>query len=221
MNYILHINTALETASVSLAENDVVILERRNDVQKEHASFLHQAIAEMMQEAGIALKILNGVAVIHGPGSYTGLRVGLAAAKGICYGLSVPLITVNTLEWMAGACKNEDADLFSPMIDARRMEVFTALYNRCLEEITPPSSLILQPESFLKELETKKIVFFGNGAQKFSTLLSHENALFKTLVPGAVEFAAISWKRYQNGIFADLAYSEPLYVKAFYTPVKN
>lgn len=221
MNYILHINTALETASVSLAENDVVILERRNDVQKEHASFLHQAIAEMMQEAGIALKILNAVAVIHGPGSYTGLRVGLAAAKGICYGMSVPLITVNTLEWMAGACKNEDADLFSPMIDARRMEVFTALYNRCLEEITPPSSLILQPESFLKELETKKIVFFGNGAQKFSTLLSHENALFKTLVPGAVEFAAISWKRYQNGIFADLAYSEPLYVKAFYTPVKN
>jgi len=221
MNYILHINSALETASVSLTENGVVISEHRNNVQKEHASFLHQAIAEMMKEAGIALNNLNAVAVIHGPGSYTGLRVGLAAAKGICYGLAVPLITVNTLEWMAGACKNEDADLFSPMIDARRMEVFTALYSRYGEEINPPSSLILQPESFLKELETNKIIFFGNGAQKFSTLLSHENALFKTLVPGAAEFAAISWKRYQNGIFADLAYSEPLYVKAFYTPVKT
>ena len=221
MNYILQINTALESASVSLTENGVVISARRNDVQKEHASFLHLAIAEMMQEAGIPLKNINAVAVIHGPGSYTGLRVGLAAAKGICYGLSVPLITVNTLEWMARACKNEDADLFCPMIDARRMEVFTALYNRNGEEINPPSSLILQPESFLKELETNKIVFFGNGALKFSTLLSHENALFKTLNAGAAEFAAISWKRYQNGLFADLAYSEPLYVKAFYTPVNN
>jgi tRNA threonylcarbamoyladenosine biosynthesis protein TsaB len=221
MNYILQINTALDTASVSLAINGAVISERRNDVQKEHASFLHLAIAEMMQEAGIALKNLNAVSVIHGPGSYTGLRVGLAAAKGICYGLTVPLITVNTLEWMAGACKNEEADLFCPMIDARRMEVFTALYNRSLEEINPPSSLVLQPESFLKELETNKIIFFGNGAQKFSTLLSHQNATFKTLDPGADEFASISWKRYQNGIFADLAYTEPLYVKAFYTPVRN
>jgi tRNA threonylcarbamoyladenosine biosynthesis protein TsaB len=218
MNYILQINTALDTASVSLAINGAVILERRNDVQKEHASFLHLAIAEMMQEAGIALKNLNAVSVIHGPGSYTGLRVGLAAAKGICYGLSVPLITVNTLEWMAGACKKEEADFFCPMIDARRMEVFTALYNRSLEEINPPSSLILQPDSFFKELETNKIIFFGNGAQKFSTLLSHQNAIFKTLEAGAVEFASISWKRYQNGIFADLVYSEPLYVKAFYTP---
>lgn len=221
MNHILQINTALETASVSLAINGTVTLERRNDVQKEHASFLHLAIAEIMQEAGIALKNLAAVAVIHGPGSYTGLRVGLAGAKGICYGLSVPLITVNTLEWMAGACKNEEADLFCPMIDARRMEVFTALYNRSLEEINPPSSLILQPESFFKELETNKIIFFGNGALKFSTLLSHKNATFKTLDAGADEFASISWKRYQNGIFSDLAYSEPLYVKAFYTPAKN
>ncbi len=221
MSYILHINTALETASVSLAINGAVILEHQNDVQKEHASFLHLAIAEIIHEAGIALKNLDAVAVIHGPGSYTGIRVGLAAAKGICYGLSVPLITVNTLEWMAAACKNKEADLFSPMIDARRMEVFTALYNPGLEEISPPSSLILQPECFFKELETNKILFFGNGAQKFSTLLSHKNARFETLFPGADEFSSISWKRYQNGIFADLVYSEALYVKAFYTPVKN
>jgi tRNA threonylcarbamoyladenosine biosynthesis protein TsaB len=144
----------------------------------------------------------------------------MAGAKGICYGLSLPLITVNTLEWMAGACKNEEADLFCPMIDARRLEVFTALYNCNLEEISPPSSLILQQESFSTELETNKIVFFGNGAQKFSALFSHHNALFKTLVSGADELASISWKRYQNGIFADLAYSEPLYVKEFYTPKK-
>jgi tRNA threonylcarbamoyladenosine biosynthesis protein TsaB len=221
MNYILHINTALETASVSLAKNGAVIIERRNDVQKEHASFLHLAIDEVIHEVGITLKNLDAVAVINGPGSYTGLRVGLAAAKGICYGLSVPLITVNTLEWMAEACKKEETDLFCPMIDARRMEVFTALYNHSLEEISQPSSLILQPESFFEELATNKIIFFGNGAPKFSTLLSHKNARFMTLEAGADEFASISWKRYQNGVFADLAYSEPLYVKAFYTPAKK
>jgi tRNA threonylcarbamoyladenosine biosynthesis protein TsaB len=220
MSYILHINTALESASVSLALKGAVILEHRNDIQKEHASFLQLAISDLMQEVGIPLKNLSALAVIHGPGSYTGLRVGMAGAKGICYGLSLPLITVNTLEWMAGACKNEEADLFCPMIDARRLEVFTALYNCNLEEISPPSSLILQQESFSTELETNKIVFFGNGAQKFSALFSHHNALFKTLVSGADELASISWKRYQNGIFADLAYSEPLYVKEFYTPKK-
>ncbi|MGL6267564.1 MAG: tRNA (adenosine(37)-N6)-threonylcarbamoyltransferase complex dimerization subunit type 1 TsaB [Chitinophagaceae bacterium] len=221
MSYILHINTALEVASISIAMNGTVLLERQNGVQKEHASFLHLAIAEIMQETGITLKNIDAVAVIHGPGSYTGLRVGLAGAKGICFALSVPLITVNTLEWMAGACKNEEADLFCPMIDARRMEVFTALYNAGLEEISPPASLILQPESFINELETKKIIFFGNGAKKFSTILSHKNARFPTLFPGADEFASISWKRYQKGSFAELVYAEPLYVKAFFTPVKN
>jgi tRNA threonylcarbamoyladenosine biosynthesis protein TsaB len=220
MSYILHINTALETASVSLALKGEVIIEQQNDIQKEHASFLQLAIGEMMQQAGIPLKNLGAVAVIHGPGSYTGLRVGMAGAKGICYGLSIPLVTVNTLEWMAGACKNEEANLFCPMIDARRMEVFTALYTRSLEEITPPSSLILQPESFVKELETNKIVFFGTGAQKFAAIFSHPNALFKPLVSGAAELALISWNRYQNGIFADLAYSEPRYVKEFYTTSK-
>jgi tRNA threonylcarbamoyladenosine biosynthesis protein TsaB len=220
MSYILHINTALETASVSLALKGSVLLERHNGVQKEHASFLQLAIGEMMQEAGIPLKELAAVAVIHGPGSYTGLRVGMAGAKGICYALSVPLITINTLEWMVEACKNEDADMFCPMIDARRMEVFTALYNRSLREIKPPCSLILQPESFSTELEKNKITFFGNGAEKFTNFFPHQNAAFKTLVSGNIELASIALKRYQLGIFADLAYSEPLYIKEFYTPAK-
>jgi tRNA threonylcarbamoyladenosine biosynthesis protein TsaB len=220
MSYILHINTALETASVSLALKSSVILERQNGVQKEHASFLQLAIDEMMQEAGIPLKDLAAVAVIHGPGSYTGLRVGMAGAKGICYALSVPLITINTLEWMVEACKNEDADMFCPMIDARRMEVFTALYNRSLKEIKPPSSLILEAKSFSTELETNKITFFGNGAEKFAHFFSHQNAAFKTLVSGGFELASIAWERYQHGIFADLAYSEPLYIKEFFTPAK-
>jgi len=220
MSYILHINTALETASVSLAIKGSVVSERQNGVQKEHAAFLHLAIDEMMQEAGIPLKDLAAVAVIHGPGSYTGLRVGMAGAKGICYALSLPLITINTLEWMVEACRNEDADLYCPMIDARRMEVFTALYNRSLEEIKPPTALILDAESFATELETNKITFFGNGAEKFATLFSHQNAAFKTLVSGNIELARIAWKRYQESTFSDLAYSEPLYIKEFYTPTR-
>jgi tRNA threonylcarbamoyladenosine biosynthesis protein TsaB len=219
MSYILHINTALDNASVSLAVNDHVIAERLSDSQKEHASFLQVAIAEITSIAGIKLKNLSAVAVIHGPGSYTGLRVGMSGAKGICFALSIPLITVNTLEWMAAACK-EEADLFCPMIDARRMEVFTAMYNREKIEVAPPTAMILEPDSFQPDLQAKKIVFFGNGAKKFSALINHPNASFKPVFPGTRELAEIAWNLYQERTFADLTYAEPLYVKEFYTPVK-
>ena len=220
MSYILHINTALDHASVSLASQDEVLAEVLNNSQKEHASFLHVAISEMMHRQGISLQSLAAVAVIYGPGSYTGLRVGMSGAKGICFALSIPLIVVNTLEWMVAACKNEDADLFCPMIDARRMEVFTALYNRDRIEVSPPTALVFDPDSFSESLKSKKILFLGNGAEKFSTLVNHPNAHFKNIIPGTKEFAEISWKRYQASLFADLTYSEPCYVKDFYTPTR-
>jgi len=219
MSYILHINTALDNASVSLADNAHVIAERLSDNQKEHAAFLQVAIAEITSSAGIPLKNLSAVAVINGPGSYTGLRVGMSGAKGICFALSIPLITVNTLEWMAAACKKE-ADLFCPMIDARRMEVFTALYDQEKIEVAPPTAMILEPESFKTVLETKKVLFFGNGAEKFSTLINHPNASFTPVFPGTKELAEIAWNLYQERTFADLTYAEPLYVKEFYTPLK-
>jgi tRNA threonylcarbamoyladenosine biosynthesis protein TsaB len=221
MSYILHINTALDQASVSLAHQQEVIAEQQNNSQKEHASFLQVAIGEMMQKQGISLKSLSALAVINGPGSYTGLRVGMSGAKGICFALSLPLITVNTLEWMAAACKGEDADLFCPMIDARRMEVFTALYDQNQIEVTPPTSLVLDPASFSGALQRKKILFFGNGAEKFSTLVSHPNACYKSIIPGVKELAEISWSRYQEGVFADLTYAEPFYLKEFYTTAKS
>lgn len=219
MSYILHINTALDNASVSLARNEHVISERLSNSQKEHASFLQVAIAEITTMAGIPLQNLSAVAVINGPGSYTGLRVGMSGAKGICFALSIPLITVNTLEWMTAACK-EEADLFCPMIDARRMEVFTAMYDHEKIEVAPPTAMILEPESFITDLRAKKINFFGNGAEKFSALINHPNARFKPVFPGTKELAEIAWNRYQERTFADLAYAEPLYVKEFYTPVK-
>ena len=219
MSYILHINTALDNASVSLADNKHVIAERLSNSQKEHASFLQVAIAEITTIAGITLKNLSAVAVINGPGSYTGLRVGMSGAKGICFALSIPLITVNTLEWMAAACK-EESDLFCPMIDARRMEVFTAMYNHEKIEVAPPTAMILDSDSFKTDLQDKKVLFFGNGAEKFSALSNHTNASFMPVFPGTKELAEIAWNRYQERIFADLAYAEPLYVKEFYTPVK-
>lgn len=221
MNLILQINTALDTASISLAQNGNVIAESQNNTQKEHASFLQIGIREMLQTVGVSLRELSAVAVILGPGSYTGLRVGMAGAKGICFGLSIPLITVNTLEWMAEACKNKETDLVCPMIDARRMEVFLAWYSRNLEEISTPEAIVLDPSSFSDIIRHKKTLFLGNGAKKFSTLISHPNAIFIIQESGAGEFAKISWKRYQQGLFANLAYTEPLYVKDFYTAAKQ
>jgi tRNA threonylcarbamoyladenosine biosynthesis protein TsaB len=219
MTYILHINTALDNASVSLADKEHVIEERFSNSQKEHASFLQVAIAEITTLAGIALKNLSAVAVINGPGSYTGLRVGMSGAKGICFALSIPLIAVNTLEWMVAACKDE-ADLFCPMIDARRMEVFTAMYDYKKIEVAPPTAMILEPDSFKTDLQAKKVLFFGNGAEKFSVLTNHPNARFLPVFPGTKELAEIAWNLYQERTFADLAYAEPLYIKEFYTPVK-
>lgn len=221
MSHLLLINTALETATVCLSKDDRPVREKQLTSQREHASFLHTTIKDLMNEEGISLNDLSAVGVISGPGSYTGLRVGLSAAKGICFALKLPLITVNTLEWMAHSAQNEAVDLLCPMIDARRMEVFTATFNRKLEIMATPSALILDEKSYSDELKDQKILFFGSGAQKFSTLISHPNAWFKPFEPAAESFPEIAWNHYQKGIFADLAYSEPLYVKDFYTTAKG
>jgi tRNA threonylcarbamoyladenosine biosynthesis protein TsaB len=220
MSYLLNINTALEIASISLSREGEIIAEKQNSHQKDHASFLHPAILEVLKKADLTIKNLSAVSIIAGPGSYTGLRVGMSAAKGICFALNLPLITVNTLEWMASSASNEETELFCPMIDARRMEVYTALYSKNLEEITPPTALILQTDSFSERLKTNKILFFGNGAKKCLTLISHPNAAFKIIEPLTEKFTEISWNRYQKGIFANLAYVEPLYIKDFYTANK-
>lgn len=215
MSHLLHINTALETASLSVSLEDKVISERKSHNQKEHAAFLHVAIDEMLREHDMAPSQLSGVSVISGPGSYTGLRVGMACAKGLCFALSIPLINVNTLEWMAAAAHDDERDLFCPMIDARRMEVFTAMYDRRKKCVLLPQALILTSESFSDWLEDRKILFFGNGAEKFRELVSHPNASFGTVTSGAEELAVMAWRKYVHSEFSDLTYAEPLYVKEF------
>lgn len=221
MALILNIDTALDTASVCLAKNGTVTGLFENDNQNDHAAWLHSAIQDMMKNAGYGMQDLNAVAVSIGPGSYTGLRIGLSAAKGLCYALSIPLITAGTLEVMAFAAKDEIADLFCPMIDARRMEVFTAVYTKNLEELIKPHALVIDENSFAGLLSSNKIIFFGSGHYKLQKVLRHTNAIFGNIGTNASHLAVISDKRFAGAQFADLAWSEPLYLKEFFSPSRK
>ena len=148
MALILHIDTAVQTASVCLAKDEKTVGAVTNPHEKESASWLHTAIQSLLQANSYTLKQLDAIAVSKGPGSYTGLRVGMAAAKGLCYALSKPLITIDTLQMMAAAAHHSSAQLLCPMIDARRMEIFAALYDSSLAEVIPSVNMILEETSF-------------------------------------------------------------------------
>ena len=171
---------------------------------------------------------LDAVAVSIGPGSYTGLRIGLSEAKGLCFGLDIPLIGVNTLKLLSVAVmfsKNIGPDdYFVPMIDARRMEVFTAVYDLALNEVMPNQAMILDENSFVDLLESRKLHFMGNGADKASDLIKSQNAEFTLGIrPNAADMIALSEKAFRENDFLDLAYSTPNYIKKFHTttPKKN
>jgi tRNA threonylcarbamoyladenosine biosynthesis protein TsaB len=217
VSYILNIDTAVVSASLCLAKDDQVLKLKVNPSQKDHASWLHVAIKDMMEEAGLSLKELDAIAVSSGPGSYTGLRVSMATAKGLCYALQKPLITVSTLKMMAVAAIDASTDLLCPMIDARRMEVFTAVYDHSLVEILSPVNIILEKESFKEQLHTSSILFFGNGSEKFKSLVTDSNAVFQNLEANAEHMTGLSFSQFEKKEFADLAYAEPYYGKAFYT----
>ena len=224
MTLILNIDTATETASVclSLDGKGLAVLENRD--QQEQAGWLHVAIRQILQETGFSLKDLAGVAVVSGPGSYTGLRVGLAAAKGFCYALRIPLITEISLRLMAFTAREQGAEpsfLLCPMIDARRMEVFTAVYNYSLKELLAPSALVLDINSFGKELETSKMLFFGNGSIKWQTISQSPNAFFKKQDSDASFLGILSYQKFIKREFTDIIYSEPVYTKEFYTHTKK
>jgi tRNA threonylcarbamoyladenosine biosynthesis protein TsaB len=221
MALLLNIDTALETASVCLSENADVLISETNDRQQDHAAWLHAAIAGIFEKTGRSLKQLDAVAVTIGPGSYTGLRVGLSAAKGFCYALNIPLITVGTLEMMAYAVKDEVEGLLCPMIDARRMEVFYAVYDNQLTEIVKPAAMIIDEKSFNEFLFNQILIFSGSGSRKLQSILTHTNARFSQTIASAIHLSAIASKYLQLKKFADLAYVEPLYVKEFYSPAHD
>lgn len=217
MALILNIDSSTKTASVSLSENGEIVQFAENHIQKDHSAFLHQAIKEIMTRQKVGFNQLSAIAATHGPGSYTGLRVGMATAKGLCYAASLPLILVGTLPCIAKAAVNKAEsihDLFCAMLDARRMEVFTALYNNELNEVIPPSALILDADSF-KNYTEKKIIFAGDGVEKFQKISTATNWEYYPQINIVQSLAQLSFQYFNNREFASLAYSTPFYLKEF------
>ena len=227
MALILNIDTAVDVASLCLSKDGEVLSIAMNKSQKDHASWLHIAIKEIFEKNGLELGLVDAIAVTGGPGSYTGLRIGMATAKGICFALDKPLISLNTLLVMANAVKDvhkdpcgEIAVLLCPMIDARRMEVFTAIYTKELEIVKDPAAITLNENSFAEYLSSNSICFFGNGSNKFQAIEKSSQAFFSNIKTDASSMVSLSEKSFTEKKFADLAYAEPLYLKEFYTPAK-
>lgn len=224
MSLILNIDTATGKASISLAFEGKIIAALVNEQSMDHAAWIHTAIKELItiNNHAYTLKDLNAVANVSGPGSYTGLRVGMSTAKGLCYALNIPLISLNTLKVMAHATNYyiSSSQLLCPMLDARRMEVFSALYDYQLNELIPPCPVILEKDSFSEWLNKNEIVFFGNGSNKWKALVQHDNAIFKDRFYAPSDIASMSYTAFQQAAFSDLAYAEPFYLKDFYTPGK-
>jgi len=217
MAIILNIDTAISTASVCLSKEALSLQFALNGNQQDHASWLHLAIKTVIAGSGLSVKDLEAVAVTIGPGSYTGLRVGLSTAKGLCFALGIPLISINTLEVMAFAVKNGEADLFCPLIDARRMEVFMAVYNKKMEAIVSPCAMVVEENSFDSLLASGKIIFSGNGVEKIKKVICHPNAIFENLTTTAADMVKLSANNFIEKKFADTAYTEPFYIKEFYS----
>jgi len=222
MALILNIETSTEVCSVALAKEGKIISHREDTKGLNHAKLLAPFIDEVIKEAGITSKQLDAVAVSIGPGSYTGLRIGVSMTKGLCFGISKPAIAVPTLKALAKevATKLQKDALYCPMIDARRMEVYTALFNRDNKEILKTSAKVITEDSFKEYLEQEKLIFFGNGSKKTRNLIKSTNAEFiDDITTSATHMVNISEDMYNNKEFVDTAYFEPLYLKDFIATV--
>jgi tRNA threonylcarbamoyladenosine biosynthesis protein TsaB len=220
MSYILNIETATEVCSVCVADNKNIIFEREELKGPSHASILGRFVKEAVDFMRSEKLNLDAVAVSCGPGSYTGLRIGVSEAKGLCYGMNIPLIAINTLEIMAwhvigqGLANNDS--LLCPMIDARRMEVYDAIFNQKLEYIREINADIIDENSFSDILESNKITFFGNGATKIKDVMTHSNCIFiDGIHPNAISMSNLSQQAFDKKQFVDVAYFEPFYLKEF------
>ena len=217
MPKILNIETATNICSVCLSENGQVLALAENHEGFSHASTLTILIQKCLEEVGWKLDDLDAVALSQGPGSYTGLRIGVSAAKGICYALDKPLIAVDTLAALAWACADEEKkDVhYCPMIDARRMEVYTALYKQNNEEERTVSALIVDETAFQDIFERdEKIIFCGNGADKCKSVITSDLAKFSPIICSAKYLIFIAEKHFSEKNFVDLAYFSPLYYKS-------
>ncbi len=222
MTLVLSIETATPVCSVALAKDSQVLAIKESTKKNSHAEIVTVFIDELIKENQVSFKDLDAVAVSKGPGSYTGLRIGVSTAKGICYALDIPLISVNTLQSLAiGASQDYKMDgnlpvLFCPMLDARRMEVYCAFFDINNHEVRETKAEIIEPDSFQTYLESNKVIFFGDGADKCKEVIQHPNAVFlDNEFPSAKNMAGIALEKFNKQQFEDVAYFEPFYLKDF------
>ncbi len=224
MALILQIETATTVCSVALSYKGVVISVQELNKGYTHAEQLTILIEQVMKDTSTRYAQLDAIALSKGPGSYTGLRIGVAVAKGLCYGLNKPLIAINTLESMVYGMRHifPDIHYYCPMLDARRMEVYTALYDWEMNKVHATQAKILDTNSFVDVLDHQKIIFFGDGAPKFKAICKHPQAVFDTtFAPSASYLSTPAFNRFKLKEFEDTAYFEPFYLKEFYNPSKK
>ena len=216
MALILNIETATTNCSVSLSkEGETLVLKEDYDTNYSHAERLHVYIDYVLKKANIISTHLDAIAVSKGPGSYTGLRIGVSAAKGLCFALNKPLISVATLEALAHQVKANDGVIVA-MLDARRLEVYSAIFNSNYKQIRDTQAQILDSNAFAEYLNTGKVYFIGNGVEKTKALINHPNAIFiEGKLPSANEMSLLAYNKYKKSDTEDVAYFEPYYLKDF------
>lgn len=217
MSIILNLETATTNCSVSIAKEGRILAIKEHDTPNySHSEQLHVFIQEVLKEVNIDASELDAIAVSKGPGSYTGLRIGVSAAKGLCFALDIPLISIATLSSMAAQVISSDIDYIIPVLDARRMEVYSAIFDNDKNEVRATEAEIIEENSFSEYLEKGKVILVGSGAEKCKTMLSHANLSYNTtIVPSANEMVQLSYKKFKAGEFEDVAYFEPYYLKDF------
>lgn len=221
--HILHLETATTNCSVALSKEGILVgFKEQNKTGFRSSDYLHLYVEEVMQKAGITFSDLAGVAVSIGPGSYTGLRIGVSAAKGFCYAHNIPLIAINTLEVLAQQIKVNSGAFLVPMIDARRMEVFTMVLKSSHDVLLPTSAQIITSQDFQEWLPKENKLIFGSGAAKCKEVFNKEGFHFldEIQVPSARDMVSLVQSKWEKGEFENLAYFEPFYLKDFYTTAK-
>jgi len=216
LGYILNIETATKNCSVSISkEGETIVLKELNSGEYSHAEKLHEFIKQVADEASIELSDLKAVAVSKGPGSYTGLRIGVSAAKGLCFALDIPLIAIDTLQALALLTSISEG-LVIPLLDARRMEVYSAVFNSENEMEREVKAEIISEDSFRTYLNKQKVYFVGDGVEKCKGIITHKNAIFiDDKLPSANEMSLLSFEKFKKNDLEDVAYFEPFYLKDF------
>ena len=218
-NKILCIDTTSEFCSISLFENKILIENRNSKIERSHSKLIIKLIDDILTNNKLKAKELDAFSISKGPGSYTGLRIGLSSIKGFCYALDKPLIALNTLKVLAESALEyiEDKDsILCPMVDARRMEVYTKTYNYKLNELTKDQALILEKDSF-ENYKDKNVYFFGDGSYKFKEIVNKKNFIFlNNINPNSKFMGQLSYDKFINKDFEDLSSFEPNYIKDFY-----